>query len=85
MIQYCEERVPLLSTEFWKEGTLCTYHSEISVEGVEYALRRLKLTKASGKTALRLNISNLVLWLKQIFNAIVEMEEISKFHHYSYH
>ena len=36
------------------------YHSEISVEEVEYALKRLKLTKAGGKMALRLNISNLV-------------------------
>ena len=64
---------------------MCTFHSEISVEEEEYALRRLKLMKVGGKTALCLNISNLVLWLKQIFNAIVEMEEISKFHHYSYH
>ena len=58
---------------------------EVLGSRVCYALRRLKLMKAGGKTALHLNISNSVLWLKQIFNAIVETEEISKFHHYSYH
>ena len=50
--------------------------SEISIEEVEHTLIRLKLKKACGQcvTVSELGGQILVLWLKQIFNAIVEMK-----------
>ena len=56
------------------------FNCEVTVEEIKQALKRLKLRKASGQDGivsehLKFGGQMLVIWLKQVLNAIVEMEK----------
>ena len=79
-VKCSKEKIPQLNT-LTLEREDYVFDCEITVEEIEQALKRLKLRKASGQDGivsehLKFGGQMLVIWLKQVLNAIVEMEEI---------
>ena len=76
-VKCSKEKIPQLNT-LTLEREVHVFDCEITVEEIEQAL---KLRKASGQDGivsehLKFGGQMLVIWLKQVLNAIVEMEEI---------
>ena len=79
-VKCSKEKIQQLNT-LTPEREDYVFYCEITVEEIEQALKRLKLRKASGQDGtvsehLKFGGQMLVIWLKQVLNAIVEMEEI---------